>query len=180
MFSYSLSKVFNPIFVYEIKKKIYCKVNKKFLKYFLLFLRDHTNTLFKELIDCYGLDYNERIQRFEICYILLSVQQNNRIVITVNLSEYETIESISDLYPNAGWYEREIYDMFGILFQGNSDLRRILTDYGFKGHPLRKNFPLTGYVEIYYDKAKKSLRYKNLSLSQEYREFFLKNPWRVE
>ena len=94
-------KTLNSLFIYEIKGQLYCKINKKDLKFFLLFLRDHTNTLFKELIDCYGLDYNERIQRFEICYILLSLQQNTRIVITINLSEDQHLESISDIYLNA-------------------------------------------------------------------------------
>ena len=176
-FSSYLTKVFNSVLTYEIEREIYCKVNKEHLKYLLVFLKYHTNTLFKQLIDCYGVDYAERLQRFEVCYNLLSIQKNNRLCVTVNVSDREIVESISDVYPNASWYEREVYDMFGILFQGNSDLRRILTDYGFKGHPLRKDFPVTGYVEVRYDDFGKRLRYEHVSLTQEYRNFTLKNPW---
>ena len=176
-FSSYLTQTFNTVLTYEVEGELYCKVNKEHLKYFLVFLKYHTNTLFKQLIDCYGVDYSERIQRFEICYNLLSLQKNNRLAATVNVSDREIVDSISTLYPNAAWYEREVYDMFGVLFQGNSDLRRILTDYGFKGHPLRKDFPVIGYVEVRYDDFGKRLRYERVSLAQEYRNFTLKNPW---
>ena len=96
-----LTKVFNPLLTYEIEKELYCKVNKQHLKYFLIFLRYHTNTLFKQLIDCYGVDYSERLQRFEVCYNLLSIEKNNRIAVTVNISDREILDSISSIYPNA-------------------------------------------------------------------------------
>ena len=172
-----LTKVFQPIIVYSINGELYCKVNVTSSKRFLLFLKYHTNTLYKQLIDLYGVDYMEKLQRFELCYSLLSLSLHRRINVTVSLSERQIVDSISTLYPNSAWYEREIYDMFGLLFQGNSDFRRILTDYGFKGHPLRKDFPLTGYIEVRYDDFGKRLRYERVSLTQDYRIFTLKNPW---
>ena len=176
-FSSYLTTVFNPVLTYEVERELYCKVNKEHLKYFLVFLKYHTNTLFKQLIDCYGVDYSERIQRFEICYNLLSLQKNNRICVTINVSDREIVDSISTLYPNASWYEREIYDMFGVLFQGNSDLRRILTDYGFKGHPLRKDFPLSGYTEIRHSLNKNRILVEKLNLCQDYKNFYFFNTW---
>ncbi len=163
--------------VYTVKGEIYCKVNRKSSKQFLIFLKYHTNTLYKQLIDLYGVDYGEKLQRFEICYNLLSLLLHRRINVTLNVSEQQKVQSISDLYPNSAWYEREVYDLFGFIFQGNTDFRRILTDYGFKGHPLRKDFPLTGYIEIRYDDFGKRIRYERVTLTQDYRIFTLRNPW---
>jgi len=167
---------FQPLFVYQVEGELYFKVSRKEIKKLLLFLRYHTQTLYKQLIDIYGLDYEEKLNRFEICYNLLSLDWNNRVTVTVAVSDRQFVESVTDLYPNALWYERETYDMFGVIFHGNPDLRRILTDYGFKGHPLRKDFPLTGYIEVRYDDFSKRLRYEKVSLAQEYRVFTLETP----
>ncbi len=172
-----LRTVFQPVLVYTIKGEIFCKVSNKSSKHFLIFLKYHTNALYKQLIDLYGVDYGERFQRFEICYNLLSLILHRRLNVTVVVSEQQKVQSISDLYPNSTWYEREVYDLFGFIFQGNNDFRRILTDYGFKGHPLRKDFPLTGYIEVRYDDFGKRIRYERVSLTQDYRIFTLKNPW---
>ena len=172
-----LTKMFQPLIVYTVKGELYCKISRKSNRQFLIFLKYHTNTLFKQLIDLYGVDYNEKFQRFEVCYSLLSLLWRRRITVTLSVSELQTVDSITQIYPNSGWYERELYDMFGVLFQGNPDLRRILTDYGFKGYPLRKDFPLSGYIELRYDDFAKRLRYERVTLTQEYRVFTLKNPW---
>lgn len=172
-----LTDYFQPLLVYQIDKEVYLKVNREGLKPLFTFLRQHTQTLYHQLIDIYGVDYIERLNRFEICYNLLSVQWNSRVTVTVSVSDRQLVSSITDLYPNAVWYEREVYDMFGVIFHGNPDLRRILTDYGFKGHPLRKDFPLTGYIEVRYDDFGKRLRYERVSLSQEYRVFDLGSSW---
>lgn len=176
-FSVYLTKLFQPLIVYSIEGELYCRVNKEEAKHFLFFLKYHTNTYYKQLIDLYGVDNNEMFQRFEVNYSLLSLLWNSRLNVTLNVSERQMVDSICDLYPNAAWYEREVYDMFGVFFQGNKDLRRILTDYGFKGHPLRKDFPLTGYLEVRYDDFGKRLRYERVSLTQEYRIFNLENSW---
>lgn len=176
-FSTYIIKLFPTALSYTVDGELYLKVNKSNIKQLLLFLKIHTNALFSQMIDCYGVDYSERVRRFEICYNLLSIQKNNRITVTTSLAEHEMIDTATDVYPNLGWYEREVYDMYGVLFCGNLDLRRILTDYGFKGHPLRKDFPLTGYIEVRYDDFGKRIRYEHVSLSQEYRNFTLKNPW---
>jgi len=172
-----LTKMFQPLIVYTVKGELYCKISRNSNKQFIIFLKYHTNTLFKQLIDLYGVDYVEKFQRFEVNYSLLSLLWRRRINVSLNVSELQLVNSITDVFPNSGWYEREVYDMFGVIFQGNPDLRRILTDYGFKGYPLRKDFPLTGYIELRYDDFGKRLRYERVSLTQEYRIFTLKNPW---
>jgi NADH-quinone oxidoreductase subunit C len=179
-FTQYLTTVFQPLIVYSIKGELYCKVDRKSSKQFLIFLKYHTNTLYKQLIDLYGVDYGEKIQRFEICYNLLSILFHRRLNVTLVLSEKQKVQSVCDLYPNSSWYEREVYDLFGFIFQGNNDFRRILTDYGFKGHPMRKDFPLTGYIELRYDDFGKRIRYERVTLSQDYRIFTLKNPWSIK
>jgi NADH-quinone oxidoreductase subunit C len=179
-FTQYLTTVFQPLIVYSIKGELYCKVDRKSSKQFLIFLKYHTNTLYKQLIDLYGVDYGEKIQRFEICYNLLSILFHRRLNVTLVLSEQQKVQSVCDLYPNSSWYEREVYDLFGFIFQGNNDFRRILTDYGFKGHPMRKDFPLTGYIELRYDDFGKRIRYERVTLSQDYRIFTLKNPWSIK
>lgn len=164
-----LTLLFQPLLAYQVEGELYLKVNNKGIKNLLTFLRYHTLTLYQQLIDIYGVDYGERLNRFEVCYNLLSLSWNSRITVTVSVSDRQVVPSVADIFPNAVWYEREVYDMFGVVFYGNPDLRRILTDYGFKGHPLRKDFPLTGYIEVRYDDFGKRLRYERVSLSQEYR-----------
>lgn len=143
----------------------------------LLFLRDHMNTQYKVLIDVTAVDYPSRNLRFEIVYNLLSVQFNSRIRIKTCIDEITPITSSTSLYSSAGWWEREVWDMFGIFFSDHPDLRRILTDYGFQGHPLRKDFPLTGYTEVRYDDSEKRVITENLELSQEFRYFDFSSPW---
>ena len=144
---------------------------------YLTFLRDDSNCLFKQLIDLCGADYPERDRRFDVVYNLLSLSHNQRIRVKVKVGEDEQVPSVSEVYPSAGWYEREAWDLYGILFAGHSDLRRILTDYGFEGHPLRKDFPLTGFVEVRYDEEQKRVIYEPVSLTQDFRNFDFMSPW---
>ena len=143
----------------------------------LVFLRDDVNCQFKQLMDICGVDYPERPQRFEVVYNLLSLVHNNRVTVKVMLEDNSSIPSVSKVFSSADWWEREIWDLFGIFFSGHPDLRRILTDYGFDGHPLRKDFPLTGYVEVRYDDAQKRVVYEPVKLTQEYRDFDFLSPW---
>ena len=140
-------------------------------------LRDDSNCLFKQLIDLCGVDYPERERHFDVVYNLLSLSHNQRIRVKVKVGEDEQVPSVSEVYPSAGWYEREEWDLYGILFAGHSDLRRILTYYGFEGHPLRKDFPLTGFVEVRYDEEQKRVVYEPVSLTQYFRNFDFMSPW---
>ena len=141
------------------------------------FLKEDQNCKFNILIDICGVDYPEKDKRFEIVYHFLSLSVNRRIRIKLMTDEGTKVPSIVDLFPSAGWYEREVYDLFGVIFSGNADLRRLLTDYGFKGHPLRKDFPLTGYVEVRYDEEQKRVIYEPVKLTQEFRNFDFVSPW---
>ena len=141
------------------------------------FLKEDQNCKFNILIDICGVDYPEKDKRFEIVYHFLSLSVNRRIRIKLMTDEGTKVPSIVDLFPSAGWYEREVYDLFGVIFSGNTDLRRLLTDYGFKGHPLRKDFPLTGYVEVRYDEEQKRVIYEPVKLTQEFRNFDFVSPW---
>jgi len=143
----------------------------------LKFLRDDTECQFKCLIDISGVDYPERPERFEVVYHLLSVSLNQRVRIKVSADEDTPVPSATGLFSAAGWYEREAWDLFGILFSDHPDLRRILTDYGFDGHPLRKDFPLTGYVEVRYDDEQKRVVYRSVKLPQDFRTFDFLSPW---
>ena len=143
----------------------------------LSFLRDDANSLFKILIDIAGVDWPERPERFDVAYNLLSLTHNQRVRVKVQVSDEELVPSITGIYKAAGWYEREAWDLFGILFTGNPDLRRILTDYGFEGHPMRKDFPLTGHVEVRYDEQEKRVVYEPVKLTQEFRTFDFMSPW---
>ena len=143
----------------------------------LKFLRDDSVCRFVVLIDICGVDYPERQARFSIVYHLLSPTQNQRLRVTVETSETDPVPSVVALFPAAEWFEREAYDMYGILFSDHPDLRRILTDYGFEGHPLRKDFPLTGFVEVRYNDAEKRVVYEPVRLTQEYRTFDFESPW---
>ena len=152
-------------------------VEKEDIAKLLIFLRDDVNCQFKQLMDICGVDYPERPQRFEVVYNLLSLVHNNRVTVKVMLDDNSSIPSVSKVFSSADWWEREIWDLFGIFFSGHPDLRRILTDYGFDGHPLRKDFPLTGYVEVRYDDAQKRVVYEPVKLTQEYRDFDFLSPW---
>jgi NADH-quinone oxidoreductase subunit C len=143
----------------------------------LSFLRDDSGCQFKILIDLCGVDYPERAKRFDVVYHLLSMRHNQRVRIKVEADDETPIPSVTEVYTTALWYEREAWDMFGILFAGNPDLRRILTDYGFEGHPLRKDFPLSGFVEVRYDDELKRVAYEPVSLTQEFRRFDFMSPW---
>ncbi|WP_138381335.1 NADH-quinone oxidoreductase subunit C [Luteithermobacter gelatinilyticus] len=143
----------------------------------LTFLRDDTNCKFTQLIDLCGVDYPQRGKRFDVVYHLLSITQNQRIRVKVQTDEETPVPSVVEVFPSAGWYEREAWDMYGIMFDGNPDLRRILTDYGFQGFPLRKDFPLTGYVELRYSEEEKRVVYEPVKLAQEFRKFDFMSPW---
>ncbi len=141
------------------------------------FLRDDASCRFSTLVDITAVDHPERAQRFDVVYHFLSMYRNQRIRVKVAVREEEMVPSITDLHPSANWFEREVFDMFGILFSGHPDLRRILTDYGFRGYPLRKDFPTTGYTEVRYDEALKRVVYEPVKLVQEYRQFDFMSPW---
>jgi NADH-quinone oxidoreductase subunit C len=141
----------------------------------LRILRDELD--YQQLMEIAGVDYPERAERFEIVYHLLSITKNHRIRIRVSTDEETPIPTVTRIYPVAGWLEREIFDMYGAVFEGNPDLRRILTDYGFQGHPQRKDFPLTGYVELRYSEEQKRVVYEPVQLSQDFRDFDFMSPW---
>lgn len=140
-------------------------------------LRDDPKCQFEVLIDICGVDYPERAERFDVVYHLLSPRLNQRLRVKISTDEGTPVASVNDVFPAANWYEREAYDLYGIRFTGHPDLRRILTDYGFQGHPLRKDFPLTGYVEVRYDDEKKRVVYEPVKLTQEFRDFDFESPW---
>jgi NADH dehydrogenase (ubiquinone) Fe-S protein 3 len=144
---------------------------------FCTYLRDHMNTQYRVLVDVTAVDYPERDLRFRVVYHFLSVEYNSRIRVCTNVSDNQALDSITTLFSSAGWWEREVWDMFGIFFQGHPDLRRILTDYGFQGHPLRKDFPLTGYNEVRYCDSEKRVITEPVELSQEFRLFEYGSPW---
>jgi NADH-quinone oxidoreductase subunit C len=144
---------------------------------FVEFLREDANCRFSTLVDITAVDYPSRPARFDVVWHFLSMYRNQRIRVKAAIREEEMVPSIVDVHPSANWFEREIFDMFGILFSGHPDLRRILTDYGFRGHPLRKDFPTTGYVELRYDEAEKRVVYEPVKLTQEYRQFDFLSPW---
>ncbi|MBV0911428.1 NADH-quinone oxidoreductase subunit C [Anianabacter salinae] len=144
---------------------------------FAEFLKADSTCRFTTLVDITGVDWPERDARFDVVYHFLSMWQNHRIRVKAAVREDQTVASISGVYHSANWYEREVFDMFGILFTGHPDLRRILTDYGFRGHPLRKDFPTTGYTEVRYDEEQKRVVYEPVKLVQEYRQFDFMSPW---
>ena len=141
------------------------------------FLKNNKNLLFDQLIDLTAVDYPSRELRFELVYLLLSLKLNKRIIVKIHIDENNNVESISNIHKSANWYERECYDLFGIQFLNHPDLRRIMTDYNFEGHPLRKDFPLTGHNEVRYDDLEKKVIYEDVKLTQEYRDFDYASPW---
>lgn len=153
-------------------------VQKDKIVNFLEFLRDDKNLSFRSFVDLFGADMlGIRSPRFEVIYILLSLKLNNRITIKVALEDGESLTTVSSVFSAANWFEREVFDMYGIKFENHPDLRRILTDYGFEGHPMRKDFPLTGYKEVRYDENQQKVIYEDVDLTQEFREFDFEMPW---
>ena len=162
----------------EIKhNQIYLETDKDDLVDICLFLKTNNDTKFRQLIDITVVDYPERIQRFDVVYLFLSHEFNQRIVLKYSISENEVIPSLTNLFPSANWMEREVFDMYGIEFIDHPDLRRILTDYNFDGYPLRKDFPLTGFKEVRYSEKEKKVIYEPVKLEQNYRDFDFESPW---
>ena len=143
----------------------------------ILFLKTNENCRFRQLIDITAVDYPQREKRFKIVYLLLSHENNLRIVINMNTEEKEAVPTITKIFSSANWMEREVFDMYGISFKDHPDLRKILTDYGFEGYPLRKDFPLTGHTEVRYSEANKKVIYEPVKLDQKYRDFDFESPW---
>ena len=183
-FNKNLINIISKVLVVGIKKAsivsgfdIVVEVVNKNVYPLLLFLGNHTIWQFKSLVDVICYDVPKKFYRFSLIYNLISIHFNLRLRVITKINELSNVLSVIGLYKSANWSEREIFDFFGIFFLGNKDLRRILTDYGFKGFPLRKDFPMTGYVDIYYDDNQKRICYRNLELNQEYRNFSLKSSW---
>jgi len=161
----------------QFRDEIIIEVNVSDLKKTILFLQDHENCLFKLLVDLFAVDYPTKENRFELIYCLLSTKYNSRIKIKTFVDEFTPVESIVDIYQSANWLEREVWDMNGIYIEQHPDLRRILTDYGFEGYPLRKDFPLSGYTEVRYDDSQKRVISEPIELTQEFRVFNFNSPW---
>lgn len=159
------------------KDELTLTVRRESIARVMLGLREDSRCMFKQLIDLCGVDYPENAERFEVVYHLLSLRHNIRLRVKVTTDEETPVPSIVGVHSSAGWFEREAWDLYGILFAGNPDLRRILTDYGFEGHPLRKDFPLTGYVELRYDPAQQRVVYEPVKLTQDFRNFDYTSPW---
>ena len=178
-----LEKTVNSGLTTAVKKsqinfsQLFIDVNVEDIISTILFLKTNKKCKFKQLIDITAVDYPQREKRFKIVYLLLSHENNLRIIINTNIDEKETVPSITKIFPSANWMEREVFDMYGISFKDHPDLRRILTDYGFKGYPLRKDFPLTGHTELRYSEDKKKVIYEPVKLDQEYRHFDFESPW---
>ncbi len=160
-----------------INEIFYLIIDKKNLIDIITLLKDDNNTLLHQLSDITAVDYIDHKQRFKLVYIFLSHKHNFRLILSINLEDRESVPSICKVFESANWYERECYDLFGIIFENHPDLRRIMTDYNFQGHPLRKDFPLTGHTEVRYDNLEKKVVYEPVKLSQEYRNFDYTSPW---
>ena len=156
---------------------VYLNIDSQDLIEIILFLKSNNELKFSQLTDITAVDYPEKEKRFKLVYLLLSHQFNQRIVIDCNIGEKEIVTSISSIFPSANWMEREVFDMYGINFKDHPDLRRILTDYGFEGYPLRKDFPLTGHNEVRYSEESKKVIYEPVKLEQNYRNFDYESPW---
>ena len=158
--------------------QLYVTINSENLLDVILLLKTNKNIKFRQLIDITAVDYPENKKRFKIVYLLLSHEFNQRIILSYFISENEKISSLTKIFPSANWMEREVFDMYGIKFNDHPDMRRILTDYGFEGHPLRKDFPLTGHNEVRYSEDKKKVIYEPVKLEQNYRNFDYESPWK--
>ena len=157
--------------------QLYLGIDNENILEVILFLKTNSETKFRQLIDITAVDYPESEKRFRLIYLLLSHEFNKRIIIDCFINENEIVPTITSIFPSANWMEREVFDMYGIKFKDHPDLRRILTDYGFKGYPLRKDFPLTGHTEVRYSESKKKVVYEPVKLDQEYRTFDFGSPW---
>ena len=160
-----------------LHNQIYLEIDKGDLIEVCLFIKNDSETKFKQLIDITAVDYPENSKRFKIVYLFLSHEFNKRIIITYFINENEVIQSLTKIFPAANWMEREVFDMYGVNFNDHPDLRRILTDYNFEGHPLRKDFPLTGFNEVRYSEKEKKVIYEPVKLEQNYRDFDFESPW---
>ena len=178
-----LEKKINSELTTKIKKseirhdQLYISIDSKDLMDVTLFIKSNENTKFKQLIDVTVVDYPENSQRFKVVYLFLSHEFNQRIILSYLISENEVIPSLTSIYPASNWMEREVFDMYGVKFKDHPDLRRILTDYGFEGHPLRKDFPLTGHTEVRYSEDQKKVIKEPVKLEQNYRNFDYESPW---
>ena len=162
----------------EIKhNQLYIEIDKEDLIDVTLFIKTNKNSKFRQLIDITVVDYPEKTQRFKIVYLFLSHEFNQRVILSYFINENEVISSLTSVFPSANWMEREVFDMYGVNFKDHPDLRRILTDYGFKGHPLRKDFPLTGHTEVRYSEDTKKVINEPVKLEQNYRNFDYESPW---
>jgi NADH-quinone oxidoreductase subunit C len=160
-----------------VRGELSVRVRREDIVRVLLVLRDDPRLSFNQLVDLCGVDYPDRPERFEVVYHLLSMSRNQRVRVKVTAAENTPVPSVTSLYPCANWFEREVWDLYGVFFSDHADLRRILTDYGFEGHPLRKDFPLTGYVEVRYDEDQKRVIYEPVKLAQDFRTFDFLSPW---
>ena len=180
---YIVEKLSGSVLGYEFfNDELVINANAGNIEEILHFLRDDKECNFQVLIDICGVDYPDRPSsdnsgRFDVIYTLLSLRHNHRVRVKVQTNDESLVPSVVHIYSAAGWFEREVWDMFGVLFSGNPDLRRILTDYGFEGHPQRKDFPLTGYVELRYDEEQKRVVYEPVKLTQDFRAFDYMSPW---
>ena len=162
----------------EIKhNQLYLKINCDDLTDVILFLKNSETIRFRQLVDITAVDFPEQVQRFKLTYLLLSHENNSRIILSYSINENEVIPSITQIFPSSNWMEREVFDMYGIKFKDHPDLRRILTDYSFDGFPLRKDFPLTGHNEVRYNEEEKKVIYEPVKLEQNYRNFDYESPW---
>ena len=157
--------------------QIFINIDSEDLIDVILFIKNNENTKFRQLIDITAVDYPQKDKRFKLVYMFLSHEYNSRLVLECFINEDEIVPTITNIYPAANWMEREVFDMYGIKFKDHPDLRRILTDYGFEGHPLQKDFPLTGYVELRYDEELKRVVYEPVKLTQDFRRFDFLSPW---
>ena len=160
-----------------VHEQLYLTIDNEDLLDVILFLKTNKDTKFKQLIDITAVDYPENSKRFKMVYLFLSHQFNQRIIISSLINENEVVPSLTKIFPSANWMEREVFDMYGVKFKDHPDLRRILTDYGFEGHPLRKDFPLTGHNEVRYSEDEKKVIYEPVKLEQNYRNFDYESPW---
>ena len=178
-----LEKKINSELTTKIKKseirhdQLYLSINSEDLIDVTLFIKSNENTKFRQLMDVTVVDYPEKTQRFKVVYLFLSHEFNQRIILSYLINENEVIPSLTSIYPAANWMEREVFDMYGVKFKDHPDLRRILTDYGFEGHPLRKDFPLTGHTEVRYSEDQKKVIKEPVKLEQNYRNFDYESPW---
>ena len=179
----NLEKKINSELTTKVKKseikhdQLYLSIDSEDLIQVSLFIKNNDNTKFRQLMDITVVDYPEKTQRFKVVYLFLSHEFNQRIILSYLINENELIPSLTSIYPAANWMEREVFDMYGVKFKDHPDMRRILTDYGFEGHPLRKDFPLTGHTEVRYSEDQKKVILEPVKLEQNYRNFDYESPW---